>query len=68
MAERTSEVRTFLIERECDICGKGDLKPAGDIVLTSHPPLFPHRCESCGASANFPEKYPRIFYRIIGEV
>lgn len=60
---REVEVKTFRQEAVCDSCGKGQYLPAGNIVLTSHPPKYPHACNSCGHKAQLPDRYPQFVTR-----
>lgn len=56
MAEIKQEVKTYCIHYRCD-CGAGEMIPAG-VVLSCHPPLYPHNCNKCGKSMTFEKRYP----------
>lgn len=43
----------------CDKCGKGHMRPT-DLMLTSNPPQYPHRCDNCDAHQNFFRCYPYV--------
>ena len=48
MAEEKYKVNTYEIHYKCDVCGKGYMRPTGE-VLPTFPMQFPHRCEYCDA-------------------
>ncbi len=50
-------IREILI---CDFCGE-EMKFEGR-VLTTFPPLYPHRCNSCGKSEIMKKVFPGIGY------
>ena len=58
--EEKTEVRTFIINYKCPQYKKGYLKP-GNIVLTSHPPKYPHKCDNpeCDYGETFSFRYPK---------
>lgn len=58
MSERRHEVRTFVVDMLCDKCGEGYMRPEGNIVLTTYPLQYPHRCNRCGYTRSFIKKYP----------
>ena len=62
MPEIEQEVKTVRVNYVCDACQSGNMV-AGNIVLTSSPPQFPHTCDQCGASRTFVGfKYPYLKY------
>jgi predicted RNA-binding Zn-ribbon protein involved in translation (DUF1610 family) len=63
MPELSKEVRTYEVSYICDVCGKGELRATG-VMLMSNPPRFPHRCNACGAEKIFGSKYPQITYGV----
>lgn len=62
MAEKETELRTFRVKMFCD-CG-GEMKPTG-MVLSSHPPQFPHQCSLCGMRATYDKSYPHLEYKVV---
>ena len=34
------------------------MEPDGNIVLTTEPYLYPHKCNNCGYMENYPFRYP----------
>lgn len=66
MAERRTEVKTFLIHLMCDKCEYGEMKPTASALL-SHPPQYPHVCDKCGEKVNIHGGiYPRLTYEEAG--
>ena len=63
MSEKDAEVKTVLVEYECDVCERGTMVRDGNIVITRGPPLYPHKCSNCGHKQNFETQYPTIRYR-----
>jgi len=57
------EVKTFRHEAVCDQCSNGFYRPAGNIVLTSHPPKYPHACTACGHAVYLTDRYPLLVTR-----
>lgn len=62
MAEVKNKVQTYIINYVCDECYDGNMERDGNIVLTSNPPLFPHKCNRCGYKMNFIDTYPKFVY------
>lgn len=63
MAEKRTEVKTYVVRYICDDCGEGEMVPTGQ-CLTSWPAKYPHKCSKCGASATFTgSSYPRTVYK-----
>ena len=58
MAEIKSEVKTFEVDMVCDKCGKGLMRPIGNIVFTSYPIQYPHQCTNCGNTDTYTIQYP----------
>ena len=54
MAEMAVEVKTLSVHMKCDKCQNGLMEPDGNIVLTTEPPLYPHKCNNCGYMENYP--------------
>jgi hypothetical protein len=53
MAETRKPVNMVEVDRTCDQCGVGKMRPTGD-CLTVHPPLFRHTCDRCGHRVTYP--------------
>ena len=70
MAERKSEVKTFITNHLCDdeTC-PGFLEQVGKIEWNKDPIIYPHKCNFCGKEYILPKKYPKLNYeyRKIGE-
>lgn len=65
--KKTKEVKTYLVEQECDVCKKGtlvggDLVSQGGVILI--PIRYTHKCdnEECTNVEEFEEKYPYTTY------
>jgi hypothetical protein len=43
--EERKEVKTIKVDYLCPKCGKGYLRPTGQ-VFTTNPPQYPHRCNN----------------------
>ena len=56
---RREKVKVYAVHWDCQ-CG-GEMVPTG-MVLTVHPPLYPHTCDQCGRSANAGRTYPYTDY------
>lgn len=51
-------VETYAEIRICDKCKIGEMKLSNDnIMLTSYPPKFEHKCSECGITEYFTEKF-----------
>ena len=62
--ETEKEVRTIRVDYKCPKCSSGFLRAMGS-VLTTHPPLIPHKCNNsnCDYGETFSNKsYPYIKY------
>lgn len=57
MPEKRIKYDAYVVKMICDKCGKGEMT-AGNIMLTSYPPKFPHKCSNCGYEANYFHRYP----------
>lgn len=66
MSEKRKEVRTYEVRYICDECGSDKVYPTG-MVLTSHPPKYPHVCIECAKNYTFKEKYPYTEYETIND-
>lgn len=61
--EKVANARVIVVENVCDKCGKGTMKLHGNTVLLTHPAQYPHICENCGHTENYPFTYP--YHRIV---
>ena len=59
--EEKFEAKVFWTHQRCDDCDNGYMKPTGT-VLTTYPPIYPHRCDRCGAVKSFSVSYPYMTY------
>jgi len=59
--EQKREVKVYLVEYKCPSCDKGNLYPTGN-VLTTYPPIYPHKCSKCDYMENFKFSYPTLQY------
>jgi|APSaa5957512493_1039668.scaffolds.fasta_scaffold00751_3 hypothetical protein len=59
MPIKTLPAKTYVNKYICDECGQGEMVRHNDIVLTSYPPQFPHKCTNCDEIKNFFEVYPQ---------
>lgn len=62
MGEIRHEVKTFLVDMICEHCGKGYMRPIGNIALTTSPLQYPHQCDKCGYVENYTKNYPYEIY------
>ena len=53
------KVESTQVDEKCPKCGQGYMRPTG-IVLTSNPPQYPHKCQSCGHEQIYGMQYPYI--------
>ncbi len=61
--EMVAEVKTIIVEMVCDKCGEGKMLPSGNVMLSSNPMLYPHRCNKCGYEENYKVQYP--FHKLV---
>lgn len=60
--EKEINVVPYAVIRICDSCNQGEMLPTGEVKYPG--PLWcEHRCERCGNTNNFNEKYPLIKFR-----
>jgi hypothetical protein len=45
----------------CDECDGGQMKNSG-VMLTTHPPWYPHQCDKCDYIQKYRKSYPYIDY------
>jgi ribosomal protein L37E len=60
MSEIRLEVKNYVVDMLCDRCGEGYMRPEGNIVLTTYPLQYPHKCNRCGYTRSFIKKYPYL--------
>ena len=63
MPEREFELRPVGVDYICDKCNTGVMELSGNMMLTTHPPLYPHQCNACGHMQNFDQKYPTVKHK-----
>ena len=56
--EVVAEVKTLMVHMKCDKCGNGLMLKDGNIILTTEPPQYPHKCNNCGHQENYFFPYP----------
>ena len=66
MPEVKKLVKTYKVRMICDKCGKGYMRPLGE-VLTTFPLQYPHRCSACGHVENYTDTYPRMEYEEVDD-
>jgi hypothetical protein len=63
MPETRRRVKVYEVKYLCDTCKMGYMERAGDFMLMSNPPQYPHSCTNCEATKTFKgEYYPRLKY------
>lgn len=60
MTELKREVKTYIVEFECEECKEGTLVPTGEAYMT-YPAQYPHRCtnDKCNEKKTFNYRYPK---------
>lgn len=58
MGERKTELKTFRVDRECDVEDCDGVLIAGVKILLTNPPQYPHTCSKCGCQRAFIIPYP----------
>ena len=66
MPEIISEVKTFLIEMQCNKCKKGMMKFTGHFELET--PTYHHQCNNCNRFGRYKKEYPVKYFRKIKEL
>ena len=61
MAEQAHDAIVVRLTYACDECGE-EMRAHWGIVLTSNPPVYPHRCTN-GHTANLLRSYPTYDFR-----
>lgn len=56
--EMVAEAKTIIVHMICDECKKGKMMPNGNVVLTTFPTQYLHKCDNCGHTENYNVKYP----------
>ena len=56
--EVVAETKVLTVHMKCDQCGEGFMVMDGDIVLTTYPAQYPHKCNKCGYRKTFDRMYP----------
>lgn len=55
-------VEVVQVHRQCAECVPGRMLPT-DMVLTTYPAQYPHKCNECDAGETFMCRYPKLEYR-----
>lgn len=59
--EKTFQIKPLGVKYICEHCHEGEMISVNDnIMLTSNPPLFAHKCNKCGGELQLPRRYPYI--------
>lgn len=61
MGEVKHEVKAYIVDMICNECGKGYMRPIGNVALTSYPLQYPHQCSECGCVKTYTKTYPYEF-------
>jgi len=65
MPEEKKEVKTFITNYLCDVCGRGCLVPNG-FVRDCFPEEYCHKCRECGAETFISGcQYPIVTYALL---
>jgi len=46
-------------DQRCPVCSNGWMRPI-NIVFTTNPPQYPHKCTACGYEATYTVRYPYV--------
>lgn len=57
MPETKTEARVFTVDMVCDECGRGRMRPTGELQ-SSYPPWHVHQCDHCHLVKHFLKCYP----------
>jgi predicted RNA-binding Zn-ribbon protein involved in translation (DUF1610 family) len=60
------EVKSYLIEFRCPKCNQADMVRK-NLILTTHPPKYPHYCPSCSHELVLDKHYPFTQYEYIDQ-
>ncbi len=63
--EKLLEVKTYKVCKRCDKCQDGYMESTGTGVTIGWESSWSHKCDVCGATANFSTTYPGIRYEEI---
>ena len=56
--EVVADTKVLTVHMKCDECKEGYMVMDGDIVLTTYPAQYPHKCNKCGHRKTFNRMYP----------
>ena len=62
MSETRTPVHPVRVDRICDDCNEGVMRPTG-MVLTSCPAQYVHRCTHCDQASSYTQSYPFIDFQ-----
>lgn len=52
------KAKLYMVIQKCDKCGIGRMERNGNMIFTSEPPLYPHKCNNCGHEECYTVAYP----------
>ena len=55
--EVVAESKVLMVHMKCNKCGNGLMLRNGNIILTTDPPKFPHKCNNCGYTDSYYNQY-----------
>ena len=58
MSEMVAEAKILIVNMVCNKCKKGIMECYGNVVLTTYPESYPHKCKNCGNVENYNQTYP----------
>ena len=56
--ETKTEIKSFIMDFTCPKCNKGKMRPKGNVILSTYPLTYPHKCDDCGHQMMFEKTYP----------
>lgn len=56
--EVVADTKVLTVHMKCEKCDKGYMIMDGNIVLTTYPAQYPHKCNKCGCRKTFDRMYP----------
>lgn len=64
--EVLAEAKVYMVNMQCDKCGKGIMQDiSGNVTLCTYPPQYPRKCDNCGHTENYNQKHP--YPKVIAE-
>lgn len=56
--EKRFESKTYVVKMECDKCRRGFMVYQDFASAFTYPPKYSHKCNNCGAEAEYTSIYP----------